>query len=395
MKLKFLCLISLVTLLLLTACGGNKVVEQEIVPVRNPLALAHEAAANGNDAYDEKLYDDAIMSFTEAIDLFNEAAPTAVPSDSILHNVEKMNLNIAKIYSDMATESVSLNMYSEATASYQKALDIYKSISPVMVTQEEIDSNILAAYNNLAITSKNAGKFEDAIKYYDQILKMMPNDPEILNAKFFVLSDNIKDDTRAYQVLIEYAEASQDPAAFINLADRYAERGNQVEAAKYYNKALALRPDADMYRRMANFYRSSKDWANANVYLEKLVETKPAATELATIYQMIGKNYDELGNKKKMVEYYEKSIGLERDPQLALLLASYYNGTKTYQKVVTYATITLGADSRNADALMLRGLAYYQLKNYVSAKADLERIQNDAKWGTQAKNILKDKKMPK
>ena len=44
---------------------------------------------------------------------------------------------------------------------------------------------------------------------------------------------------------------------------------------------------------------------------------------------------------------------------------------------------------------MLRGLAYYQLKNYNSAKVDLERIQNDAKWGTQAKNLLKDKKMPK
>jgi tetratricopeptide (TPR) repeat protein len=381
-------------MLLLAACGGNKVVP-EVVPVRNPLALAHEAASNGNDAYDDALFEDAISLFSEAIELFEEAAPTAVPSDSILHNVEKMKLNIAKTYSDMAGESLTIKMYNEAIASYLKALDIYKSISPVLITQEEIDSNILAAYNNLAITSKNAGKYEDAVKYYDNILKIMPNDPEILNAKFFVLSNDIKDDTRAYQVLIAYAEASQDPAAFINLADRYAERGNQVEAGKYYNKALALRPDADMYRRMANFYRGSKDWNNANIYLEKLVETKPAASELATIYQMIGKNYDELGNKRKMVEYYEKSIGLERDPQLALLLASYYNGTKTYQKVVTYATITINADNRNADALMLRGLAYYQLKNYASAKADLERIQNDAKWGNQAKNILKDKNMPK
>ncbi|PKN74117.1 MAG: hypothetical protein CVU50_00665 [Candidatus Cloacimonetes bacterium HGW-Cloacimonetes-3] len=395
MKLKILCLISIVAMLILTACGGNKRVPQEVVPVRNPLALAHEASAAGNDAYDEKLYNEAIISFTEAIALFSEAAPTAVPSDSISINIEKMNLNIAKSHIDMASDSMGSQMYNEAIINYQNALTIYKTISPQRITQAELNKNILGVYNNLAISLKNAGRYEEAIQYYDAILEMQPNDPETLNAKFFVLRDNIKDDTRAYAVLIKYAEASQDPAAFINLAERYEERGNNVEAGKYYAKALALRPDADMNRRMVNFYRNAKDWTNANIYLEKLVATNPPTGELAKYYSMIGNNYDELGNKKKMVEYYEKSIGLDRDPQLAKVLAGYYNSTKTYQKVVTYATMTLAADSRDADALMLRGLAYYQLKNYSSAKVDLERIQNDPKWGTQAKNILKDKKMPK
>lgn len=395
MKLKFLCLISIVTMLLLSACGGNKPAPMEEVPVRNPLVLAHEASAKGTDAYDEKLYNEAIISFNEAIALFNEAAPTAVPSDSILLNIEKMNLNIAKSHIDMAGESMEANMYNEAITSYESALTIYKTISPVRISQAELNENIVGVYNNLAITAKNAGQYENAIKYYDSILVMKPNDSDILNAKFFILKDNIKDETRAYAALTDYAEVSQDPAAFINLADRYAESGNNAEALKYYNKALALKSDADMFRRMANFFRGTKDWANANIYLEKLVATNPPTGELATIYTMIGKNYDALNNKKKMVEYYEKSIALDRDPQLALLLASYYNSIKSYQKVVTYATMTIGADSRNADALMLRGLAYYQLKNYNSAKVDLERIQNDAKWGTQAKNLLKDKKMPK
>ncbi|MDD2228498.1 MAG: tetratricopeptide repeat protein [Candidatus Cloacimonetes bacterium] len=393
MKLKILCLISIATMLLLAACGGNKQVAVEPVPVRNPLALAYEASGNGNDSYEEGLYNDAIASYTEAIALFNEAAPTAVPSDSIALNIEKMNLNIAKTNIDMAGESIEASMFNEAIANYESALTIYKSLNPISITQDMLKNNIVGVYNNLAITAKSAGNYEQVIKYYDSILAMQPNDPDILNAKFFVLSDNIKDEARAYQVLIEYAEASQDPVAFINLGDRYAERGNTVEAGKYYMKALALKPDADMYRRMANFYRASKDWTNANVYLEKLVATEPPAGELATIYNMIGKTYDEMGNKKKMVEYYEKSITIDRDPQLALLLASYYNGTKTYQKVVNYASITISADARNSDALMLRGLAYYKLKNYSAAKVDLERIQNDPKWGSQAKNILKDKKL--
>lgn len=395
MKLKIMTFISLTALLLVSACGTNKKVVVEPVPVRNPLMLAHEAAASGNEAYDEKLYTEAILSFNEAIALFNEASMTAVPSDSVELNIEKMNLNVAKSYIDLAVESGQASLFDEAVQNYEQALNIYKSLRPVKITQEELDANILGVYNNLAITSKNAGKYEQAINYYDQILKMQPNNPDYLNAKFFILSDNIKDEARAFAVLIEYADASKDPAAYINLGDRYFERGNTVEAGKYYEKALALKPDADMYRRMANFYRADKDWTKANVFLQKLVDTGISGTELATVYTMIGKNYEEMNNKKSMIEYYEKSLMTERDPQLALLVASYYNSQKSYSKVITYASITLNSDARNADALMLRGLAYYQTKNYAAAKSDLEKIQNDARWGTQAKNILKDKKMPK
>ena len=110
---------------------------------------------------------------------------------------------------------------------------------------------------------------------------------------------------------------------------------------------------------------------------------------------MIGKNYDELKNSKKMIEYYEKSLAIDRDPQLALVLAGYYNSQKNYAKVISYATMTLTSDTRNVDALMLRGLAYYNSKpkNYAAAKADLTRIQNDPKYGAQVKKILQDPKM--
>jgi len=393
MKLKIFTLIGLTVLLLLTACGSNKQVVVEETPVRNPLSLAYTAATDGNEAFSEKQYEMAISSFKEAIDLFNEAAPTAVPSDSIALNVEKMNLNIAKSYSDMALESGKDGMFNEALVSYTEALNIYKNLSPVIITREELNQNILAVYNNLAITAKDAGQFEQAVTYYDQILKMQPNNPDILNAKFFALRDDIKDETRAFAVLIKYAEASNDPDAFINLGDRYLDKGNTIEAGKYYQKALALKPDANIYRRLVNMYRENKDWANANLYLEKLVATKPDNSELATLYSMIGKNYDEMNDRKKMVEYYEKSLALDRDPRIALQLASYYNSQKNYAKVISNTTIVLGTDGNNTDALMLRGVAYYQSKNYKAARTDLERIHNDAKFSAQVKNLLKN--MPK
>ncbi len=380
----------LVLLVLLSACGSNKKVQAPVEPVRNPLILAHSAAARGTEAFNDEFYNDAISAFTEAISLFNEAALTATPADSVAENIEKMNLNIAKSYIELANESMELSSFDEALDYYSKALNVYKSITPKLITQEELQQNIIGIYNNMAITAKQAGKYEQALTYYDQILKLTPNDADVLYAKFYVLRDNIKDENRAYAVLIDYAELTQDAKAFINVADSYAEKGNLIEAGKYYQKALAIEPSVDLYRRLANYYSGLKDYNNANLYLQKVADSNPEPSELAQIYALMAKNYEGMNDKKKMVEYYEKSLSIERNPQLALLLASYYNSQKNYAKVITNANITLSIDPKNADALMLRGVAYYQMKNYSAAKADLERLQNDPKYGTQAKNLLKN-----
>ncbi len=376
--------------MLLSACGSNKKVQAPVEPVRNPLILAHSAAARGTEAFNDEFYNDAISAFTEAISLFNEAALTATPADSVAENIEKMNLNIAKSYIELANESMELSSFDEALDYYSKALNVYKSITPKLITQEELQQNIIGIYNNMAITAKQAGKYEQALTYYDQILKLTPNDADVLYAKFYVLRDNIKDENRAYAVLIDYAELTQDAKAFINVADSYAEKGNLIEAGKYYQKALAIEPSVDLYRRLANYYSGLKDYNNANLYLQKVADSNPEPSELAQIYALMAKNYEGMNDKKKMVEYYEKSLSIERNPQLALLLASYYNSQKNYAKVISNANITLSIDPKNADALMLRGVSYYQMKNYSAAKADLERLQNDPKYGTQAKNLLKN-----
>ncbi|HNV61363.1 MAG: tetratricopeptide repeat protein [Candidatus Cloacimonadota bacterium] len=390
MKQKIMTFVVLVLLVLLSACGSNKKVQAPVEPVRNPLILAHSAAARGTEAFNDEFYNDAISAFTEAISLFNEAALTATPADSVAENIEKMNLNIAKSYIELANESMELSSFDEALDYYSKALNVYKSITPKLITQEELQQNIIGIYNNMAITAKQAGKYEQALTYYDQILKLTPNDADVLYAKFYVLRDNIKDENRAYAVLIDYAELTQDAKAFINVADSYAEKGNLIEAGKYYQKALAIEPSVDLYRRLANYYSGLKDYNNANLYLQKVADSNPEPSELAQIYALMAKNYEGMNDKKKMVEYYEKSLSIERNPQLALLLASYYNSQKNYAKVISNANITLSIDPKNADALMLRGVSYYQMKNYSAAKADLERLQNDPKYGTQAKNLLKN-----
>ncbi|MDD2596101.1 MAG: hypothetical protein PHT47_01880 [Candidatus Cloacimonetes bacterium] len=391
LKGRYFALVALLVLVALSACSSNKqVVEEQVIePVRNPLALAREAATEGADMYQDKMYDAAIVAFQNAWDLFNEAAPTATEADSVAYNMEIMKMNIAKSHADLAYDHMDITLYDDALTSYQSALDIYKNHTPVVITQEDLDRDILSTYNNMAIVTQKAGLYEKTVEYYDEILKRDPNNEGILNAKFHVLSDNLKDDVRAFEVLSDYAEVANSDAAYLMLAESYNEKRNFTAAEAAYMKALALREDADMYARLGNFYRSSNQWSKANTYLEKLAATNPDEQTLSLVYKQIGQNYQQLGNSAKMAEYLEKSVNIDRDPNTALILASHYNGAKNWGKVITYSTMVLSSQANNAAARMLRGVAYLQQKNYPSARADLERIQNDSTYGAQVQGILK------
>ena len=384
-----LILISLVVLILAAACGSNKKEPVVVAPRRNPLMLAQDASSNGMKAFTDKSYVEAITNFGEAVDLYNEAAITAALTDSIPQNIEKMNLNIATTHIRMAEESLEDQIFVEAVAHYDSALVIYKSLAPLTKTKAELDSEILALYKNLAVANEKAGNFETAITNINQILAVNPGDEDMLNYKFTILNNDIKDETRAFKVLQDYAEASDDPTAYRMLADKFNDKGNKVKAGEYYEKALALKQDANTYSAVANFYRSNDQWAKSNEVLSKLVAINPDQATLLTAYRLMGDNYNKLNNKAKMAEYFEKALNIESDEKIALLLASYYNGLKNYNKVITYSTIVLRTNGSSSDALMLRGLAYYNLKRNAEAKADLTRIQNDPKYGKQVQSLLK------
>lgn len=384
-----LLLVSIIVLTIVSACSSNKKEPVVVEPPRNPLALAQEAAGNGNDQFDQKLYHDAILAYKSAIALYEEYAPSATPTDSLAYNIEKLNLNIATSHLRMADESITEMIYPEAIAHYDTALVVYKSLAPLTITQDALKEDVRQVYNNLIIAHRNAGNFEKAIEYVDMILVDQPNNADMLNLKFNILQNDIKDETRAFQVLQDYATASGDANAYLVLAGKYNDKGDATNAALYYEKALTLKQDANTYSSVANFYRTTKQYAKSNEVLTKLIATQPSQETLLTAYRLMGDNYSKLNNKAKMAEYFEKALAIEADDKLSLALASYYNGTKNYNKVVTYATQVLRVNPNSADALILRGSAYYNLKQNAAAKADLLRVENDPKYGASAKAMLK------
>ncbi len=388
-KYRIFALLVLLVMAAFFACSSNKQIEVEPEPVVSPLELARDAAAEGAQFYEDGQFERAIVAFSAATELFEEYAPMASDADSISYNIEIMRLNVAKSHIDLALESTEFGMFNEAIQHYQEALGIYQNHEPVRISHEELDEYVRGTYNNLAITAKDAGSYEEAIRYYDELLEIEPGNADILNAKFSILKNDVKDDARAFQVLEDYAAAAQDASAYIMLAEGYAQSGDFQNAESAYMMAEELRPDADMYTRIGNFYRANSRWEQANAYLQKLAETNPAPATMAIVYAQMGQNYNQLGETAKMVESLEKSVAIQPEPRLALTLAGHYNRTKNWAKVITYSSMVLEAEANNSAARMLRGVAYYQQKNTNAAKADLQKLVNDPTYGAQAQSILK------
>jgi tetratricopeptide (TPR) repeat protein len=388
-KYGYLTLALLIAMLVLTACSSNKKVEEPVVIPPTPLELARAYADSGATAYTDEDYFTALNHFTKSRDYYVQAAPTAAPTDSVDVNVERIQLNIVLTYTSMAVESEQLNMYGDALNEYESAANIYKSLVPLTITAAERDSRVSQIYTNMALIAEKAGQYERALGYYDNVLVYEPDNQSVLYSKYTILKNDINDPTRAFQVLADYAEVSQNYTAYQILAQAYRESGDNNTAAVYYDRAMELGKNAAIYRDVADFYRGIKNYAKANEVLEKLVAANPDNPSLALAYRVMADNYDKLKNVSKKIEYYDKSLGVEDNADVALILSNHWNQQKNWDRVITYATKVINIDSSKAAAYLLRGNAYYMKKNNAAAKADLQRIQNDPNYGTSAQAILK------
>jgi tetratricopeptide (TPR) repeat protein len=137
-------------------------------------------------------------------------------------------------------------------------------------------------YFNLAMDLYYKGKVEEAIHYWEEAIRIKPDDAEAWNNKGVALGnlgkreEAIKCYDEAIKIKPDYAEAwSNKGMALVNL-------GKQEEAIKCYDDAIKIKPDdAGAHFNKACAYSKMQDKANMLKFLAKAIELDPSEKQKA------------------------------------------------------------------------------------------------------------------
>ena len=217
------------------------------------------------------------------------------------------------------------------------------------------------------------GKYQEALKCYDEALKIDPENGNIFDSRanfYFFHSEWDKAMLNIDSALVlepKNAEFLLDKGDIYFFMDDF----HMKEAQEYYLQALknAKNPDEYMYYQIAETYYEIDKPKKAIPYYEKAIEIEPddpdCYSDLAFSYYEIGKTKEGLESIEKAIEiwpndafyYYIKAILYEDEND-------YINAIKQYSKAISF-------EPDDADYYFERGEAYYYLDFYTEAESDL------------------------
>lgn len=253
-----------------------------------------------------------------------------------------------------------------------------------------------------AIELHKQNKFDDAIAYYKEILKVKSNNPEVyLNLAIaykqkndLVQAKRILQDAKAKfpsnkqisdslvalmqeAIAGKFDEASQaynsgeyqkalsaylaiQPSTFDSLcgiAASYKGLNNDTTAIEYYKKALALKSDSDIAYYIGVLYSEKEEWMNSKTYLKKALLINPNNSKAK---DLLGTVIEQANVKlvDNAIAFYDKG--------------NYAESLKIINQV-------LAEEPKNAYALYYRGLIYDVQKKYALAIVDYKKaVQNNS-----------------
>ena len=156
-------------------------------------------------------------------------------------------------------------------------------------------------------------KYKLAIRYYDKVIELYPDNPlAYLNkSRLLILMNNFKDGLTLAQKTVKIAP--ENPTAFVNLAWIEMNIGKLKKALKHLDKATELdKNNPDGYKLKTSLYYMLKDYEKA------LQNASPAIKnalkeDLPDLYYLRSLIYKNLGDEEKSKGDYEKTFELKPD----------------------------------------------------------------------------------
>jgi tetratricopeptide (TPR) repeat protein len=158
------------------------------------------------------------------------------------------------------------------------------------------------------------------------------------------------------------------------LGEAYFELDQKPLAEQHLRRSLGLNKEDNSraYFNLTALLREKRAIADAEELCFEWIEQRPE--DAATAYRGIAWGYSSRGVHRKAIEYFEKSLAIEKNTHAYWgLLLAYVDGLGEYQKAIRHAKEWAEFDKRDANAYFMLGQAHYKLDHLPAAIANFER----------------------
>ncbi len=256
----------------------------------------------------------------------------------------------------------------------QNAEEVRVAIMPTLTSEPTRSATELAV---LAELSRNNGANAEAIKYYEEAVKLDPT-----NVEFYVRAIDLLVREGQSEQAVERAEQATilDPesdrvwtaaaAAYLAEGNRLSDVGDQnaanlqyANAAQAARKAITINPDnatALAYAAGGTILQGDPEkYEQAQVFADDAVRIEPE-NPLARYYMATVFTYE--GRYTEAMEQYQRGIEVDpNNPDLHIGLAYNYYGTGSVPDALLSFGDAIAADPDNAEAFDGRAYMYLQL----------------------------------
>jgi predicted TPR repeat methyltransferase len=166
-----------------------------------------------------------------------------------------------KLYNIRGTRYANLGQLDTAISYYEKAL----SIKP----------NYAEAHYNLGFTLQRLGQLDAAVRSYKKVVAIKPeyaatHNNKILSVIYFFTNGQIPDAIDTLEALIK--DNPNDALLFNMSGGCYASLGQQDKAIKYYEQAIAIKPDYAVPQHMLDALTGNKSTEPPKEYVKNLFD---------------------------------------------------------------------------------------------------------------------------
>lgn len=243
-----------------------------------------------------------------------------------------------------------VNVMKKAEEAYAEIERLRKELTLIKSENEKLHkkNEYLEEINRLSATdwfqkAYNAdlnNNYDDAIKYYQKVIELNPND--FINAYFnLAMLYRIKGESKKCNQLLETAIGifTEKEETYLVLGEIYAQKQNYNKAIQMYELALKFDPqDLNIYILLIQAFYLNKNYSKATEVYENAVKIYPETLPVFGVaFFTISWSYFEIKNYEKAIKYFLEWYKISnRDVDMLIGLSLSYYQLNEYSKAKQY-----------------------------------------------------------